>query len=723
MPAAFIYLLKLSVSLAVVFLFYQLVLRRLTFYTWNRWYLLGYSLLCFFIPLIDITPALHQNELSDNNMVEWIPLLYSKSITSNSFTLWNILSILIITGMLVMTARLIIQLFSFRRMMKKAELIDNSAINLYQVNEPIIPFSFGNAVFINRHLHTEKELEEIIRHEFVHVKQHHSIDIIFSEILCLFNWFNPFAWLLRSAIRQNLEFLADRQVLENGVDKKQYQYLLLKVIGDNQFSIAQKFNFSSLKKRIAMMNKNKSAKMHLLRFLFLLPVLAVVLVSFRKEIGDTLIGKQKQVNGLPVSVTDTVPEVTQPNSKGYIINVRDKKGECLLVIKNKSGVEVKRLLLTEWNKDADTYEAKYGEIPPPPPPPPPPAFVMENPMPAFLKRNPDVKDVGWVFHQDNTVAILHISKKDGNVEKYDLSVDAELKQAEKKYGSLPYPPPPPPPPPFPPSITLNLPSPTITNVGEDFLKRNPDIKEISSLYKDGIYSVHIQKADGTSEYYNLSNKDERRKAETKYGVFPSYPSPPPANADKKPSVNIQFNNNLDNVDASLKGPGNPYDSRSVTINGAHDNVIYILDGVEITKAEMDKLKPNTIESVNVLKGNSAVKLYGENGRNGVIIIKTKNSEKIKSTSGNPNTNNSFIPATHDNVIYILDGVEIKKTELDNLKPERIESVNVLKGDAAISQYGEKGRNGVIIIKTKNIEKAKPTTQTPFLFPAIKNDGC
>src|SRR4029453_17672904 len=102
-----------------------------------------------------------------------------------------------------------------------------------------------------------------------HVKQRHSIDIIWGEILCMLNWYNPFAWLLKSAIRQNLEFIADNKVMEHGIDKKEYQYLLLKVIGNNQFSIAPKFNFSSLKKRIAMMNKMKTAGVHLVKFLFI----------------------------------------------------------------------------------------------------------------------------------------------------------------------------------------------------------------------------------------------------------------------------------------------------------------------------------------------------------------------------------------------------------------------------------------------------------------------
>ena len=254
MPFFFIYLLKLSVSLAVVFLFYHFILRKLTFYNWNRWYLLGYTLLSFFIPFIDVSAVLEKNEWADSPVVQWVPVINNPSasttvVTSSAgfFTATNIAAILIITGMIVLLVRLFIQFVSFRKMMKKAQYISGSDMKIYQVDENIIPFSFGNSIFINRHLHSETELQEIIRHEFVHVKQIHSIDIVWGEILCLLNWYNPFAWLMKKSIRQNLEFIADNKVLKNGVSKKEYQYLLLKVIGNNQYSIATQFNFSSLK--------------------------------------------------------------------------------------------------------------------------------------------------------------------------------------------------------------------------------------------------------------------------------------------------------------------------------------------------------------------------------------------------------------------------------------------------------------------------------------------
>src|SRR5688572_29058385 len=229
MTPVLLYLFKLSISLTVVFLFYHFVLRRLTFYSWNRVYLVLYSLLSFFIPFIDISVVLENNQWNEAGIVQWVPAFESPAVQTtavinNSFSFTQIVQVIVLTGIAFMLVRFLIQLLSFRKMMRRASIIPVEGMKVYQVDEPIIPFSFGNSIFINSSLHNETELREIILHEFVHVKQRHSIDIIFSELLCLINWYNPFAWLIRIAIRQNLEFIADNQVLRNGIDKKQYQF-------------------------------------------------------------------------------------------------------------------------------------------------------------------------------------------------------------------------------------------------------------------------------------------------------------------------------------------------------------------------------------------------------------------------------------------------------------------------------------------------------------------
>jgi TonB-dependent SusC/RagA subfamily outer membrane receptor len=304
MPVLLLYILKLSCSLCIVWLFYRLLLHNLTFYNSNRWYLLGYALLSFLIPFINIGPIDREDPALQPLIIQYIPVIGegqpAKVSTSHVHSpAWNwpdTVLLLIALGAAFLLIRLAIRFFSLRRMRQQAELLENGRIKIYSVRDNISPFSFGNAIYINTSQHTQKEQEEIILHEYAHIRQHHTVDILAAEIITILNWYNPFAWLIRYSIRQNLEFIADRKVVENGFDKKDYQYHLLKVVGQAQYRLANNFNFSSLKKRIAMMNKLKTARLHLVKFLFILPLLAVLLVAFRNRYT----GIFHHQNGAPV---------------------------------------------------------------------------------------------------------------------------------------------------------------------------------------------------------------------------------------------------------------------------------------------------------------------------------------------------------------------------------------------------------------------------------------
>jgi len=492
MSFIFLYIIKLSICLAVVYLFYYCILQKLTFYNWNRYYLFIYTLASFYIPFIDISVLLQQNDLHSAKLLQWVPAMgdYQHLKTTSSaasLSANNLVLLVLLAGMLAALGRLCIQFASFWRLKKKAQPVYNDKMTVYQVDADIIPFSFGRSIFINRRLHSEAELQDIIRHEFVHVKQQHSIDIIWSELLCVISWYNPFSWLIKKAIRQNLEFIADDKVLQNGISKTAYQYLLLKVTGNNQFSIAAQFNFSSLKKRIAMMNKMKSAKLHLIKFLFLLPLVTVLLLAFRNEwqqpaavnneqkpraagpaadvsTKQPLAGVNQLREQIPpqksiIKLVDTViaPGEEEPNDKGYFIDIIGNKGNCTVVVKDKNHKQVKRILLTEWNKKENYYEGLYGEIPPPPPPPPPPPVPVAPeppvaaepalpptaplpalpptasappvaplpPLPPLLPKNVRSLEVD----NDRATVIL----KNGKKETYDLTVPAEKEKFERKY--------------------------------------------------------------------------------------------------------------------------------------------------------------------------------------------------------------------------------------------------------------------------------------------------
>lgn len=482
--------------------------------------------MAFVIPFIDVSGMMNRHQLNETTLIEWVPpfrLSFTnfRERTAFQFNTETIFIIIFLVGISVLITRLLIQFLSFRKMKKTATLISDTGVSIYQVDQKIIPFSFGNSIFINRLLHTEIELQDILRHEIVHVKQKHSIDIIFSEVICVINWFNPFAWLVRSAIRQNLEFIADKNVLEKGVDKKQYQYLLLKVTGYNQFSIAPKFNFSSLKKRIAMMNKLKSAKVNLLRFLFILPLLAIILLSFRKEISSSLKRTNHLFSQKQIVSNDSVPLVKKTSDKGFDIAIWKNKGNKspIIIIKDKNENEVERLTMDEWNMKKEYFVNKYGQLPPPPPPAAPPA----PPSPSRIPPPPPSK-------ADNVAAISSTEKWPDNV-LYVVNGTEVTK-----------------------SVVENINPSVIESI--DVLKGETAITKYGDKGKEGVLLI---KTKATGELIPL----------------------------------------------------------------------YVIDGTTLTKEVAEKIDSKKIQSVNVLKGESAEKKYGEEGKNGVIEIRTKSADNPK----------------------------------------------------------------------------------------------
>lgn len=289
MPVYFEYAMKVSLSLAVVFLFYTLLLKRMTYYRWNRYFLLLFSITSFIVPLINIAVFIQPEQTSTVSLINAIPSIHSIEVageTTNDQTMlvyWQLLSAVFLLVAFILVVRLLIQFLSLNKIKSKATLLTVGEANLYHISEPLLPFSFFNSIFINTTHYSDRELQDIIHHEVVHVQQKHSVDMLVSEIICILNWYNPFAWMIKNAVRENLEFIADEAVISKGANKKNYQYLLLKVTGDITTSIASSLKFSSLKNRIIMMNKAKSPGLHLIKFMLLIPVIVLLLLAFRNN--------------------------------------------------------------------------------------------------------------------------------------------------------------------------------------------------------------------------------------------------------------------------------------------------------------------------------------------------------------------------------------------------------------------------------------------------------
>jgi len=627
MPPVFLYFEKLSVSLAIAWTFYQLVLRRLTFYGWNRWYLLGYSCLCFFIPLIDVGTVVERG--GEPLVVRYIPSIGNQGLRlvmpreqSVGFSAWDLAFIVLAVGAGFFLIRLVVRWVSLRKVRHGSRLIRDGKIRIYQVGKTITPFSFGNAIYINPQLHTEKEWAEIILHEYVHIRQRHSMDIIFGELLCIVNWYNPFAWLIRYSIRQNLEFAADRQVLGSGVDKKGYQYHLLKVVGDPGYRLANNFNFSSLKKRIIMMNKIKSARLHLLKFLFILPLLAVLLVAFR----DKYDGMRKRPAG-PVYV-NTVGIVEDANNKQPLVGVTViEKYSGLRVVSDARGFYKLRIPVAHDSVRIRLVLNKEG--------------YKEDESGAFL---PSVKSTcGLII----TTALF--------------SIQPSGKQA----------------------IFINVPFMGVPPIDPDYKAALSAMKEME-MSNQGI-SKMPGAGQGEGDRGNSgSSVISRGGGDVALGVRADTTVPLIGVVTGKPLVGVVIEPSLKNL--------------KDTTGGFPANALWVVDG-EIKSAGFSagSIDPSKIYSMDILKGEQALKFYGEKGGSGVVVISTKEfMDKHRTIRiGVP-------PDSAHQPLYIVDGVAMPNSAapLKNINPSDIESISVIKDAAARAIYGEKGKNGVILITMK-----------------------
>jgi hypothetical protein len=163
-------------------------------------------------------------------------------------------------GVVIFGVNLLIQLISVLYKVSKSEVIYDGRYRIVELDDDKAPCSFGNYIFINPAKYDWDTYNQILIHEKVHVQQYHTLDLIIAEIMVVFQWFNPLAWLYRKEIENNLEFLTDHTVIDRyQVKQDDYQLNLLKVSVPNYaMTITTNYNQSLLKQRIMMMNSRRS---------------------------------------------------------------------------------------------------------------------------------------------------------------------------------------------------------------------------------------------------------------------------------------------------------------------------------------------------------------------------------------------------------------------------------------------------------------------------------
>ena len=299
MGVFFIYILKSSVCLVLFYLFFRLLLSKETFHRFNRMALLGVLFFSLLIPCIEVTTR-HQVEVQQAVLsIEQLLLMAELEATpadtgavqeTPAISWVQVVLLVYLAGILLLACRNIYSLICLFRLIHsgKHEKLEKG-VTLVVHHQEIAPFSWMKYIVISR-----KDLEEngreILIHEMAHIHHSHSIDLLLADICIFFQWFNPGAWLLKQELQNIHEYEADETVINEGVNAKEYQLLLIKkAVGTRLYSMANSFNHSKLKKRITMMLKEKSNPWARLKYLYVLPLVAIAVTAFaRPEISETM---------------------------------------------------------------------------------------------------------------------------------------------------------------------------------------------------------------------------------------------------------------------------------------------------------------------------------------------------------------------------------------------------------------------------------------------------
>ncbi len=275
-----IYLLKSVAALSLLYIFYWLVLKNETYYSWNRMFLL----LAMVISII--APAFSFSVESIPPMI-FIKVLNPVVITgglspvepTKSFDLWNILSIVYISGAVFFCLRFLSSLAQIHFLYQRFPRYKYHGFKAVVLDNDRSPFTFFNILFISKNDLESGKNSEMIVHEKAHKEEYHTVDVLIMELLTIIQWFNPFIWLLRHSLRSEHEFIADNRVLLEGFDKVRYQEMLFeKSLGITSFSLTNNFNYSLLKKRLKMMTTKKSSSVKKVKYILSMPILLLALV-------------------------------------------------------------------------------------------------------------------------------------------------------------------------------------------------------------------------------------------------------------------------------------------------------------------------------------------------------------------------------------------------------------------------------------------------------------
>jgi len=581
MPALFVFLLKVNMALLLFCAGYYLVLRPLTFYTLNRIYLLAAIVFASVYPWLNLSAFVQRHEELvkpvQQVVINWQAPVQNLVKPLSQPDYWRWAEVIFWLGAYILALKLAVQLFSLYRLYKNSK---PATINNHQVrimDKDAAPFSFWQSIFVNPSKHEPTDLKAILLHEQIHVNEWHTADILLAEISSIFYWFNPGIWLMKKAIRENVEFITDRKILNHGIDSKTYQYSLVSVSFNNQQpGIVNHFNISTIKKRIIMMNAKRSSKINLTRYAFLVPAVITLLLVFSISKADFAKPIRVSLVSAIKPLTNMVAAEAIPNPMGGNTIFTKPKKTAHKAVKTNTGFKTdtikKNLVIVRDNNKKDSIVCYINGV------------------------KGSIKDI-----DPNNIAQVNVIKGD-------------------RVSDLP---------PF-----INQDDVRNTGVVLIVTKDSPEGKVIERSKQSNNVIVTGYRVSPRGSVTSTTAKAYPATAVSTSATVNV--APYVVTADTAIRVNVKSNIKPNTIKvistSSISVDGNTISANNISINndkGVHlsfdknKSPLILLDGKEVPAADVKKLNPNTIESMNIFNDDSAIKKYGDKAKDGVISIKTK----------------------------------------------------------------------------------------------------
>ncbi len=347
METYIIYIGKSAIAAGAFYIAFLLLFQNQKHFTFNRIYLPVSLALSFVIPLITFTTVKYIEPVNfDANSFAYLAPA-SGEIVQPAFVIewYHYLFGLYLLGTVGFLFHLLLGHLKAIKIIQKSRIqkIFNNLVNITQ--KDVHPFSFFSKIVVSEKTLSHPDLEMIVSHENIHVREKHTLDILFAEIMFLFQWFNPFAWLLKDAVKNNLEYLTDHEIAKH-YNPQTYQ-LAMVTLADKQgiAPFLTALNGSQLKNRIVMMKKKTENKYAIVKQLVVLPLLAVLVMGLsNKEVKTEVIqdnqteisgfekiikGKVTDNEGEPISGASVIVKgtttgtITEPNGN-YELQVNNK---------------------------------------------------------------------------------------------------------------------------------------------------------------------------------------------------------------------------------------------------------------------------------------------------------------------------------------------------------------------------------------------------------------